>query len=134
MPRYLGHEFLTDLLEIRFQHPMTVPDARSLLAALLESVPSAGVTREDVDGTVAFVGRHSLAIILFDAVPGGAGHAQRLRSRLDELTRAALARVADCSCGEDTSCYGCLRSYANQYWHEELRRGAARDLLEAVVG
>lgn len=132
--RQLGHEFLTDLLEIRFPQPMDPNDARSLLAALLESVESVGVSRSDVDGTIAFVGGHSPAIVLFDAVPGGAGHAQHLHSKLEDLLSAAAERVRGCSCGEDTSCYGCLRSYANQYWHEVLSRGAAQELLEATLG
>ncbi len=28
-------------------------------------------------------------------------------------------------CGEDSSCCGCLRSYANQRYHDQLTRGAA---------
>jgi hypothetical protein len=49
------------------------------------------------------------------------------------LLTAAYQRVASCSCGAETSCYGCLRSYSNQRLHDELSRGAARDLLRLVL-
>ena len=38
------------------------------------------------------------------------------------LRRAAL----------ETSCYGCLRSYANQLFHDSLSRGEAQALLKAL--
>ena len=75
------------------------------------------------------------AFILFDAVPGGAGHARQLEDpeQLATLFRSAYQRVATCLCGEETSCYGCLRSYGNQRFHEQLSRGAAEDLLGRVL-
>ena len=59
------------------------------------------------------------------AVPGGAGHALRLENpdELLDVLRAAHARVANCRCGESASCYGCLRSFRNQYCHDQLSRG-----------
>ena len=54
-------------------------------------------------------------IVLYDAVPGGAGlvahieHTEVFRRSLE----AAYRRVEGaCDCGEDASCYGCLRSFA----------------------
>ncbi|WP_329084808.1 hypothetical protein [Streptosporangium sp. NBC_01469] len=34
-----------------------------------------------------------------------------------------------CDCGEETSCYGCLRSFRNQAHHEDLSRAAALGVL-----
>ena len=76
-------------------------------------------------------GRTSL--VIFDAVPGGAGSAIRIARSFDEVVRAALDRVERCDCGEETSCYGCLRGYRNQPFHEQLRRGAAVDFLRPLV-
>jgi hypothetical protein len=44
-----------------------------------------------------------------------------------------LDRVSECDCGEETSCYGCLRSFRNQRHHEELSRRAAIDVLRPLV-
>jgi hypothetical protein len=47
---------------------------------------------------------------------------------------AAYRRVeGGCECGEDTSCYGCLRSYRNQYAHTQLRRGPVKRYLRDML-
>jgi hypothetical protein len=54
----------------------------------------------------------------------------------DELARAfaaAFERVNECECGEETSCYECLRNFRNQYYHDQLSRGQARDFLEQIL-
>lgn len=133
--RQLGHEFLTDVTEVRIAVRMNEETARSTLYALLEGVGALAIARGDVDGTLStFNVERSPALILFDNVPGGAGHARRMVERLPELFRAALARVASCECGPETSCYNCLRSYSNQVFHETLSRGAAATVLEQVLG
>jgi len=38
-----------------------------------------------------------------------------------------------CGCGEDTSCYGCLRSFENQFYHEILERGIAHKYLSELL-
>jgi len=133
--RQLGHEFLTDVAEVRIGLPMTPETARSALYALLEGVGALAIARGDVDGTLsAFSVDSSPALILFDNVPGGAGYARRIVERLPELFRAALARVASCECGPETSCYNCLRGYSNQVFHDTLSRGAAAEVLQEVLG
>jgi ATP-dependent helicase YprA (DUF1998 family) len=67
------------------------------------------------------------ALVIFDTVPGGAGSATRIARSFDTVLAAALERVSRCDCGEETSCYGCLRGYRNQMFHEQLRRGAVLD-------
>lgn len=57
--------------------------------------------------------------------PGrGAGLAREAFARIREVLEAAIA-VCSCTCGENSSCYGCLRSYRNQHEHEMLDRTAA---------
>jgi hypothetical protein len=41
--------------------------------------------------------------------------------------------MAGCECGQETSCYECLRNFYNQWCHDQLRRGLARDFLAAVA-
>ena len=128
----LGHEYLTDVLEIQLTAPVDADHLRSALYAVLEAAPALDVARDDIDGTLHFGTVAHPSLILFDAVPGGAGHVQRLGAGLADLLRAATERVSECECGEETSCYACLRGYRNQIWHEKLSRRDARAVLAAV--
>jgi hypothetical protein len=75
----------------------------------------------------------SQEIVLFDNVPGGAGHVRRIADNLERILRNALA-VAQCAeCEEETSCPNCLRNYDNQVYWEEMRRGPVARFLEAIV-
>jgi len=52
---------------------------------------------------------------------------------MTRVLEAAHARVAICTCGEITSCYTCLRSYRNQFYHEALSRGPVADYLGRLL-
>jgi hypothetical protein len=136
---HLGHEFITDVLELRFAGLLASnPDYDlwwSVLFALLEGASQAlDIRRDDLDGTL-YRHRESPvpALVLFDNVPGGAGHVLRVADELDLAFQSALERVADCECGEETSCYECLRNFHNQPYHDHLQRGLARDFLQGVL-
>jgi ATP-dependent helicase YprA (DUF1998 family) len=132
--RHLGHEFLTDTLELDLGRAMTAPEARSTLAALLAATRALDIDPDDVGGTLHFAAAGVLTLVIYDAVPGGAGHARRIAERIDDLLLAALARVESCACGEETTCYNCLRTYRNQTWHDEHARGQADTVLNATLG
>ena len=70
------------------------------------------------------------AIVLYDNVPGGAGLVAQLEqeSVFDEVLHNARERVRG-HCGCDSSCYGCLRSYRNQFAHSHLNRKQALEIL-----
>jgi len=136
---HLGHEFITDVLELRlegllastFDYELWL----SLLFALLEGASEAlGIRRDDLDGTLY---RYSVgiapALVLFDNVPGGAGHVRRVADELRDVFRAAWQRVDRCECGRETSCYECLRNFRNQPYHDQLKRGLARDFLGSLL-
>ena len=78
------------------------------------------------------------ALVLFDDVPGGAGHVRRIAHDEDTLTsvlKAALKKLEGCDCGgeqRNTSCYGCLRNYRNQFCHDELERGIVIDFFKGL--
>ena len=79
---------------------------------------------------------NSTIIYLYDAVPGGAGLVRQLgqENLLHTVLVVARQRVdGGCGCGEDTSCYGCLRTYRNQYAHTLLARGPVYDFLSQVL-
>lgn len=136
---HLGHDFLTDVVELRFRG--AVADGRdealwrSLVYTLLEGASQGlGIRRDDLDGTLY---RHTSgaapALILYDNVPGGAGHVQCIAQELPLVLQAAYERVNRDCCGPETSCYECLRNYRNQPYHDQLRRGVVRDFLAIVV-
>jgi ATP-dependent helicase YprA (DUF1998 family) len=92
------------------------------------------ISRGDIDGVVHAGADGSSGLVLFDTVPGGAGSVLRVVGGLDEAVSAALRRVGSCDCGLETSCYGCLPTPGNERYHEDLSRGAALPILEALSG
>ncbi len=136
---HLGHEFLTDVVEIRLDGRLARMGKdrlwRSLLYALLEGASQAlQIRRDDLDGTLYYPSYgEAPALMLFDNVPGGAGHVQRISREMQSVFLAAYERVKNECCGPETSCYECLRNYRNQSYHGELERGVVRDFLCEVL-
>ncbi|GAA4888849.1 DUF1998 domain-containing protein [Streptomonospora salina] len=135
----LAHNYQTDILEVVFSGRLDVGGASeqtrfSLLYALLEGASSAlEISRDDVDGTLYRRTAGTSTLVLFDTVPGGAGGAKRIAEAFPEVIGAAHERVRNCDCGAETSCYSCLRTYRNQYFHDRLRRDAALEALDALL-
>ncbi len=136
---HLGHEFMTDVVEIRFDGYLARSNERSLwrslLYALLEGAAQAlNIRRDDLDGTLYFPTRDKPAsLMLFDNVPGGAGHVKRIDDEIEKVFQVAHARLEHACCGPETSCYECLRNYRNQPYHDELKRGEALDFLAQLL-
>jgi len=139
----LGYEFKTDILQLWFPDYYRNDEGfwESLLYGLLEGVGSAlDIDRQDIDGTLFPYNGNKLspAIVLFDDVPGGAGHVKRIAegNNLQNVISRALQIAGRCECGGEqanSSCYGCLRSYSNQYCHDILNRGYVIDFLGKLV-
>ena len=135
----LAHPYETDLLEITFDsHPglsgMTAGEWRSVLYALLEGASDClDISRDDIDGTLYPKAGRKISLVLFDTVPGGAGGALRIARSFPRVMEAARQRMARCECGEETSCYGCLRNFRNQAFHDQLRRGDALAFLDRLI-
>lgn len=132
--RHLGHNYLTDVVELDLMTQMTPFQARSTLYALLVATPALGIPPEDVAGVLGPIrtnGRQPL--VIFDTVPGGAGHVRCIQDNLPRLLRAAHRIVQGCQCAASTSCYGCLRTYRNQEFHDHLSRGEAAAALGNLV-
>ena len=73
-------------------------------------------------------------LILYDESAGGAGHVKRIARHMEGVLKNAMDRVkGSCGCSEDTSCYGCLRNYGNQFEHDDIKRGAAKEYLEWIL-
>ncbi len=66
----------------------------------------------------------------------GAGLVARLEEEqvFKACLEAARKRVSgNCGCDESASCYGCLRSYRNQFAHHYLQRGPVMRYLGALL-
>ena len=135
-----GYELATDVVRLMFP---SLGDSRATwslaYATLLGTADALGVPQQDLNVTLANVGGSegfgSTSIILYDDVPGGAGFVARLslENVFRETLRLAEQRVSG-GCGCDSSCYGCLRSYRNQFAHRELHREEALTYIRSHRG
>ena len=128
----LGHDLVTDVVRLQFPGLFSQWDSYSVAyAVLLGASETIGVPDTDFNVTITR-GRNpgQAAIVLYDNVPGGAGLVAQLEEEqvLTEVLRQARNRVQG-KCGCDSSCYGCLRSYRNQFAHPHLDRKRALEIL-----
>lgn len=139
---HLGHDFITDVVEIKLPLISMKYIEKSFWPSLLYAVMEGasielGIARSEIGGCLYRadgVDVTNTSIILYDDVPGGAGHAKKISQHLTGVLENARLKVAgSCGCGEDTSCYGCLRGFENQFYHEILQRGIAYEYLTELV-
>jgi hypothetical protein len=142
----LGHEFVTDVVRVELNLPPEAIEgtedsnglALGIATALLEGLAEVvDVPSVDLNVTTGRAEASELpSIILYDAVPGGAGLVARIENPdVFRLTLEAGYRRVEggCECGEDASCYGCLRSYRNQFAHPQLKRGPVKRYLGRLL-
>ncbi len=137
---HLGHSYRTDIIRVSFKdipNMFEYDTAISVLFAVLEGISMTyEIERNDIGG-IAYSSSPAkpYELLLFDTVSGGAGHVKRLKddSSLMEVLRNALKKVSQDCCGEDTSCYNCLRTYNNQRLHKHIKRGLAKEALSLIV-
>lgn len=138
----IGHSFHTDVVRL------TIPiltigigeeysKVLSFMYAFLEGISVAlEIERNDIDGIIeqnVDVGCYD--ILLYDNVPGGAGHVKRLmeRTSIESSLNEALIKVSQSCCDEETSCYKCLRNYYNQSFHNKLKRKYAKEVINLLL-
>lgn len=142
--RYLGHKLKTDVAIINISSSFEKNQALSVLYALLEGVSSYySIERDDISGCLYRTyegGMVHTTFVLFDTVPGGAGHMTRIASggkaAMWEIFNEAYKVVANCNCGGengDAACYSCLCTYENQKYHDKLSRGLAKSYIEKIL-
>lgn len=133
----LHHVFNTDVAKISFENCDTSSYEMmlSVMYALLNAISrELNIERRDIKACLKWSvdnGQRHHSIIIYDSVPGGAGHARRLVTKEGGLYRifmSALKAMEDCDC--DPSCYKCLRSYENQRVHDKLDRKLAIEFLQ----
>ena len=131
----LGFAYKTDVLKMVISLPFDggYNQAVSTLYALLEGIAFAfDIERNDIDGV--YVNEENKHVfVLFDTVPGGAGHVKRLLDKNDMLKafNYAYEKVNQKCC--DVACYNCIKNYKNQKYHDVLRRPLAKDFLSKII-
>lgn len=137
----LGHEFSTDILKItlpsyesKLKMPIGMPPKNqfvSVLYAILEGASkSLGISRDDINGCIT----EKQEIVLFDDTAGGSGFVKHIYNNFDRVLIAARNKVSgNCGCTPETSCYGCLRNYSNQYYHDDMSRGLAYEYIDWLI-
>ena len=135
-PMALGHKFKTDVAKITIKDLDKKDKALSLLYALLEGLSQEfNIERKDIDGIVVKNKNDAYDLIIFDNVPGGAGHVKRIMDKrmIVETFELAMKKVEQNCCEEDSSCYNCLRNYNNQSIHRLLKRKLAIEALRDIL-
>ena len=137
----LGNEFSTDILKISLPNlDSYMPNIEgaedkdlymSVLYAILEGASTAlDISRGDISGCVT----EKREIVLFDDTAGGSGFVKNIYANFYDVLRAARNKVSgQCGCTPETSCYGCLRNYSNQFFHDQLSRGLAESYLDCLL-
>jgi predicted RNA-binding Zn-ribbon protein involved in translation (DUF1610 family) len=135
----LHHEFKTDVAKISFGcDTSNQATMMSVMYALLNSFANElNIERRDIKACLTYKrtkGKMEHKIIIYDAVPGGAGHSRRLVTEDGEVLKAVIKRAITllntCECSP--SCYRCLRNYENQKIHEILDREKALHFLKQL--
>jgi superfamily II DNA/RNA helicase/ribosomal protein L37AE/L43A len=132
----LGHQFKTDVVKIKIAGLVERRKALSTMYALLEGISGAfDIERKDINAILNKNDDGWYEIIVFDNVPGGAGHVKRMLD-LEGLKLAfkmAYNKVNMNCCDEESSCYNCLRNYNNQKVHKDLKRRFAKEVLKDII-
>lgn len=135
----LGSAFVSDVLELSFRFDsgarFSFEEWESVAWALYAAASQVLEIPETEMGVTWYENEmHGMSVMLYDDVPGGAGHAQQLSERVDELMRTAYEVVdGHCGCGGETCCYGCIANYYNQAKQAVLSRDSAKRVLAALL-
>ena len=136
----LGASFVSDVLELVIDIDCApyaeADDWESVMWALFTAASKIlEIPETELGGTTYENEMHGTSVMIYDDVPGGAGHARALSDRVEELIETAY-KVVDghCGCGEETCCYGCIANYYNQVKQAKLSRGVAKRILGSLLG
>ena len=146
----LGTSFISDVLlvKLRVDDPLTLrpeyDSTRVALRTLAEALTiqaarhlSIGAAELQAEFRPALTagGRTGTEaeVYLYDTLPGGAGYARRVGEIGRTLFEDTLRLLEACPAGCDSSCYRCLRSFKNQYEHNQLDRHLGASLLRYLL-
>lgn len=146
--RSIGYRFKTDVLQIRFiDNEILSTDYDKALSILYGIIRGAcnylNIEQQEISGCLQFFinplsNRGNYSIILYDKTPGGAGHVKRIADQdaIIGIFQNTMKLMNNCTCGgeeKDSSCYGCLRNYYNQKYHDKLKRRYVIDFMNKIL-
>jgi ATP-dependent helicase YprA (DUF1998 family) len=73
-------------------------------------------------------------VFLYDPMPGGSGLLQQILDRWQQIIDAAAEVLASCPQQCEASCYDCMRTYRNVFYHGLLDRHKASKLIGEYTG
>lgn len=145
------HRFDTDVRLFRFLQPLPAPTvgevtprrfherlARTISEALrLAMIGLLQLQSGEVRATYRLYGAlgNTLEVVLYDAVPGGAGYCARIGEAgfsFDALLRTARERL-DCPAHCDSGCRSCLCDYGNQRHWDSFERLPALAWVDSLL-
>ncbi|MBQ9057874.1 MAG: DEAD/DEAH box helicase [Atopobiaceae bacterium] len=134
----LGASFTSDVLELSFEMDYPVTKDIEAWESVMWAVFAAAsqmleIPETELGGTMYIDSRGNRSIMIYDNVPGGAGHAKQLFEEVPNLIERAYKIVSECTCGEETCCYGCIANYYNQARQHVLSRGSAVEILKVLL-
>lgn len=141
----LGYKFKTDVIRIKINYQLLeeskkYDEAYSILQALiLASCNELNLEHTEIAGCLQYYNDEgpNYSYILYDRTPGGAGNVKRLNNKdvIGRVLKNAMNISLKCTCGEDSSCYSCLRTYQNQKYHDIIKRKYVFNYLgQALLG
>jgi ATP-dependent helicase YprA (DUF1998 family) len=107
---------------------------RSLTYAVLAAAAQVlDIQRSELDGLFRSVENDpgTTELIIYDNVASGVGHSKRIAENFQSILEKTLYLASSCNCQD--SCYDCLRTYANQPFHEQLDRRLVEEFLRPLV-
>lgn len=135
----LGATTRTDVLEyliVPTADGMTLQDrtVATTLAVLLRNVAASRLNIEPRELGFAIQkmimrGQEGLAVLIYDAAPGGAGYVSTLEPEAEGLLSAAIEEAANCPANCDSACPECLLGHDTRDVADDLDRHAVRDML-----
>lgn len=131
-PYRLSHVFKTDVVQLMFADDADYSTMLSTLYALLRAASLVlDIESTDINGCLyASTGNVRYSIILYDSVPGGAGHIHRIAADENVFRNVIHQAYSLCNaCECSPSCYKCLRDYYNQEVHASLSRKSVVEFL-----
>ena len=118
-----GHKFQSYCLIAR--PAVAPPSVESLGYALQRGICKVlDIEAQDIGVSWRWLGQKNATpraeFVLYDLTPGGAGFVKDALASWDEVIAASKMLCRACTC--QNACYDCLKSYANQAYHEKLNR------------
>jgi ATP-dependent helicase YprA (DUF1998 family) len=75
----------------------------------------------------------SYHLFLYDPMPGGSGLLQQLLEQWENILTIAVQSLGGCESQCQRSCYNCMRTYRNVFYHDLLDRHKAVELLQSYL-